>query len=128
VSQINKDDRIACDYISIRLVRLAQKGNILAVKKLKQFIIFLINQWIDGYKLSRLRGYDELIDRCVNDCIRRYRYSGSFIGYLNRTLEFSGRPLISIEAFSLDKESQITGKTIASKTSKDYLTGEVKIY
>lgn len=128
VSQVSQDDRIACDYISIRLVRLAQKGNALAAQKLKQLIIFLINQWIEGYKLNRLRGYEDQIDQCITACIRRYRYSGSFIGYLNRTLEYSSRPLRAIEAFSLDKASQITGKTTANRTSKDYLTGEVKIF
>lgn len=128
VSQVNSDDRMICDYISIRLVRLAQRGNVLAAQKLKHLIIFLINQWIDGYKLNRLRGYEDLVDRCINVCIRRYRYSGSFIGYLNRTLEFSSRPLRSIEAFSLDKKSQITDKTIIEKVSKDYNSGEIKIF
>ncbi len=128
VSQINQEDKKICDRISISLVRLAQKGNLFAIQKLKQLIPFLINQWIEGYKLNRWRGYDDLIDRCVDDCIRRYRYSGSFIGYLNKTMECSGRPLKSIEAFSLDKKSQITDKVIIDKVSKDYNTGLIKIY
>lgn len=128
VSQINQNDRMVCDYISVRLVRLAQKGNKLAAKKLKQLVLHLVDQWIDGYKLRRWRGYNELLDKCIDRCIRRYRYSGSFIGYLNRTLEYSGRPLRAIEAFSLDKTSLITGKAVSDKISKDYLTGEMKIY
>lgn len=128
VSQVNKDDRTICDHISIRLVRLAQKGNLLANKKLKLFISFLINQWVESYTLSKWRGYDDLIDICINNCIKRYRYSGSFIGYLNRTMELSGRSLKTIEAFSLDKKSQVTGKSVNDKTSKDYTTGEVTIF
>jgi len=128
VSQLNKEDRQICDRISINLVRLAQKGNLFAIQKLKQLIPFLINQWIEGYKLNRWRGYDDLIDRCIDNCIRRYRYSGSFIGYLNKTMECAGRPLKSIEAFSLDKKSQITDKAIVDNVSKDYNTGEVKIF
>jgi len=128
VSQINQEDKKVCDRISISLVRLAQRGNLFAIQKLKQLIPFLINQWIEGYKLNRWRGYNDLIDRCIDDCIRRYRYSGSFIGYLNKTMECSGRPLKSIEAFSLDKKSQITDKAMVDNVSKDYSTGVVKIF
>lgn len=128
VSQINQEDKKICDRISISLVRLAQKGNLFAAQKLKQLIPFLINQWIEGYKLNRWRGYDDLIDHCVDDCVRRYRYSGSFIGYLNKTMEYAGRPLKSIEAFSLDKKLQITDKAIIDNVSKDYNSGEIKIF
>lgn len=128
ISRKNKEDEFACDRVSILLVRLAQRGNVLATQRLKQLIPFLINQWIDGYKLSRWRGYDDLIDRCIDDCIRRYRYSGSFIGYLNKTMECSGRALKSVEAFSLDQKSKITDKAKINNTSKDYKTGEVKIF
>jgi hypothetical protein len=128
VSQINQEDKKICDRISISLVRLAQRGNLFAIQKLKQLIPFLINQWIEGYKLNRWRGYDDLIDRCIDNCIRRYRYSGSFIGYLNKTMECEGRPLKSIEAFSLDKKSQITDKVMVDNVSKDYNTGEIKIF
>ncbi|HBA36718.1 TPA: hypothetical protein DCZ15_02465 [Candidatus Falkowbacteria bacterium] len=128
ISQIDQEDRKICDRISISLVRLAQRGNLFAIQKLKQLIPFLINQWIEGYKLNRWRGYNDLINICIDDCIRRYRYSGSFIGYLNKTMEYAGRPLKSIEAFSLDKKSQITDKAIIDNVAKDYQTGEVKIF
>ncbi len=38
VSKLSKDDELACDRISILLVRLAQKGNTLAVVELKNHI------------------------------------------------------------------------------------------
>lgn len=128
VSQVDQDDKRICDFISIKLVRLAQKGNVLAKRELVKFVNFLIAQWIEGYKLSRWRGYDDLISECLDACIRRYRYSGSFLGYLNRTLEYSGRPLKSIEPFSLDNESKITGKRLVDKVAKNYNTGEVKFF
>jgi len=128
ISQIDQEDRKICDRISISLVRLAQRGNLFAIQKLKQLIPFLINQCLEGYRLNRWRGYDDLINHCIDDCIRRYRYSGSFIGYLNKTMECAGRPLKSIEAFSLDKKSQITDKAIIDNVSKDYNTGEIKIF
>ncbi len=128
VSQINQEDRIICDHISIRLVRLAQRGNLFAIQKLKQLIPFLINQWIEGYKLNRWRGYDDLIDRCIDNCIRRYRYSGSFLGYLNKTMECVGRPFKPLESLYLDKKSLITGKAVIDRLAKDYDTGEIKIF
>jgi len=42
--------------------------------------------------------------------MRRYRYSGSLIVYLYKTLEYAGRGLRPLEAFSLDDFSPITGK------------------
>ena len=43
-----------------------------------------------------------MIQECIEGCIRRYRYSGSFIGYLFKTLEYAGRGLRPIVAYSLD--------------------------
>lgn len=44
VSKLSKDDELACDRISILLVRLAQKGNTLAVTELKSlYILCFIN-------------------------------------------------------------------------------------
>lgn len=128
VSQINQDDKQICDFISIKLVRLAQKGNVLAKRELVKFVNFLIVQWIEGYKLSRWRGYDDLIAECLDACIRRYRYSGSFLGYLNRTLEYSGRPLKSLEVFSINQESKITGRGIEDRVIKECDTGEIKFF
>ena len=44
VSKLNKDDELVCDRISILLVRLAQKGNVLAVTELKSLYIFILNK------------------------------------------------------------------------------------
>jgi hypothetical protein len=75
----DKNDKYIRDIISIALVRIAQKGNILA----RQEIIKLVTFTIEG-------------------CVRCYRYSGSFIGYLFKTLEYAGRGLRPIVAYSLD--------------------------
>ncbi len=108
--QAEKEDRKICDLISIRLVRTAQKGNLLARQKLLTFIIQLVDQWIDSRSLGNWRGYNDRIEENIERCIRRYRYSGSFIVYLYRTLEYAGRGLRPLEAFSLDDYSPITGK------------------
>ena len=41
VSRLNKEDKLICDRISILLVRLAQKGNILAVKEINILYVFI---------------------------------------------------------------------------------------
>jgi hypothetical protein len=112
LSAESKEDKIVCDWISIRLVRLAQKGNVSAKHKLIKLLSCLIGQWIESGRLSVWKGYGELADRHIDVCIRRFRYAGSFLGYLYRTLEYSGRGLVPLEKFSLDDFSLITGKRI----------------
>ena len=111
LGQVNKEDKIVCDWISIKIVRLSQKGNLLAKDKAINLLENLVNQWIEYDKsLFSWKGYNELMIEHIEDCIRRFRYSGSFLGYLYRTLEYSGRGLIPIEKFSLDELSCVTGK------------------
>jgi hypothetical protein len=43
-----------------------------------------------------------MIQSSIEGCIHRYRCSGSFIGYLFTTLEYKGRRLRPIIAYSLD--------------------------
>lgn len=111
LGQVDKEDKIVCDWISIKIVRLSQKGNLLAKDEAINLLENLVNQWIEYDKsLFSWKGYNELITEHIEACIRRFRYAGSFIGYLYRTLEYSGRGLIPIEKFSLDESSNITGK------------------
>jgi hypothetical protein len=109
----NKDDKCICDWISIRLVRIAQKGNLLAKDKIIILLKYLVDQWIEyDRSLFSWKGYNELIIEHIEACIRRFRYAGSFIGYLYRTLEYSGRGLAPLEKFSLDDISNVSGKRI----------------
>jgi hypothetical protein len=113
LAQQGKEDKCVCDIISIKLVRLSQKGNILAGEKVITLCSYLINQWLEYDKsLFNWRGYDELIVETTKACIRRFRYAGSFLGYLYRTMEYSGRGLVPLEKFSLDDFSLVTGKRI----------------
>jgi hypothetical protein len=111
VSRINKEDELACDRISIILVRLAQKGNTLALVEIKSLYVFIIDKWLEESKyLKRWRGYEEELIALLERCIFRYRYSGTFIGYLYRTLQLSALALEPLEAYSLDDISLFTGK------------------
>jgi hypothetical protein len=119
LGQIDKNDRIICDWISIRLVRLSQKGNLLARKKIVSLLENLVDQWFEFDKsLYNWKGYNELKTEHIEACIRRFRYAGSFLGYLHRTLQCLGMGLVPIEKFSLDDYSLITGKRIIETFNK----------
>jgi len=113
IVQNDKEDKAICDWISIRLVRLSQKGNIEAKEKIIDLTKGLVDQWIEYDKsLSSWKGYNDLISDYINACIRRFRYAGSFLGYLHRTLQYAGLGLTPLEKFSLDDYSSITGKRL----------------
>lgn len=113
LGQIDKEDRYVCDWISIKLVRLSQKGNLLAKKKIISLLENLVDQWIEFDKsLHSWKGYNELKIEHIEACIRRFRYAGSFLGYLHRTLQYAGLGLTPLEKFSLDDISPVTEKRI----------------
>jgi hypothetical protein len=104
ISPQNRSDRRNADLISIALVRLAQCGNESAKQELMKLLAFTIDDWVDRYWfLSRWRGYEAEIRTQVERCIRGYRYSGSFLRYLFRTLEYAGRGIRQLLAYSLDE-------------------------
>ena len=91
------------DIISIALVRIAQKGNVIAKEEIIKLVRFTVDEWIEHYPtISPWMGYESLLPNSIEGCIRRYRYSGTFIGYLFKTLEYAGRGLRPIIAYSLD--------------------------
>ena len=129
VTQNNENDKNTCDIISIALVRIAQKGNMLAKRKIINLVSFTIDQWIEHYpQISRWEGYHTLIRENIEGCIRRYRYSGSFMGYLFRTREYAGRGLKPLIACSLE-DSLYSGKQRRiDRIGQDTETGEILIY
>jgi hypothetical protein len=101
ITPTNKDDERMRDIISIALVRVAQKGNVIAQEEIIKLVKFTIDDWIERCPtLSSWEGYESLIPNRVEGCIRRYRYSGTFIGYVFKTLEYSGRGLMT--TYSMD--------------------------
>jgi uncharacterized protein YlxP (DUF503 family) len=104
VSPQNQSDRRTREIIGITMVRMAQGGNESAKQKLTKLLAFTIDDWIERHWfLSRWRGYAADIRVQVERCIRRYRYSGSFLRYLFRTLEYAGRGIRPLAAYSLDE-------------------------
>jgi len=101
VAPTNKAGKDIADKISIALVRLAQRGNLTAKREVMSLASFVIDDWIEKSTYLKVwNGYDVLIQEQLEACIRRYRYSGSFLGYVYRTLEYAGRglkPLMSLD-------------------------------
>ena len=83
----------------------------MAKEKIITLLDQLIDTWIEYDKsLFSWKGYNELIVERIEVCIRRFRYTGSFLGYLYRTLEYSGRGLTPLKKFSLDDCLLTSGK------------------
>ena len=125
----DKDNNSMRDIISIALVRIAQKGNMTAKQEIIKLVRFTIDEWIEhNPKISRWKGYDSLIQKRIEVCIRCYHYSGSFMGYLFKTLEYAGRGLRPIVVHSLDDSPYPGGKKRIDRMAQNPETGEILIY
>jgi hypothetical protein len=126
ISLLNEADKPIRDNIIVSLTRVAQKGNIKAEKQLTIFLNQIIQLWLERYPcLFRWTGHIDELEIKIKHCIRCYRFTGSFLGYLFKTLEYSARGLQNFQAYSLD--SYIPGTTIAmiDTLTKDPQTGQV---
>ncbi len=126
----DRDDKRIRNVISISLVRLAQYGNLLAKQELMKLVRYTIDGWIERYDfLSMWDGYDEEIQETLEGCIRRYRYTGSFLHYVFRTLQYAGRGLQPLYAYSLHEPVAFgSAKCRIENVFKDGETGEVCIH
>lgn len=108
IAPTGKDDRRIRDIIGISFVRLAQQGNLLAREELMELFKFTIDNWIERYAfLSRWQGREDEIRNQLEGCIRRYRYTGSFVNYVFRTLECAGRGIRPARMSSFDNRERI---------------------
>ena len=100
IAYATEDDKKMQSRMLISLVRLSQKGNVCAEEEVVKWITYITDDWIDRYpQMYRWRGYTDEVDGHIKGCVRRYRYTGSFLGYLFKTLEYSVRgkpPLVSL--------------------------------
>lgn len=89
-----KEDNEMRNLISVALVRLSQKGNIDAKKELMEYMHFMADDCIDTYPLLwRWKWYTHELPQKLEGCIQRYRYTGTFVGYVYKTLEYSAMTL-----------------------------------
>ncbi len=127
ITASNEKERRLRDRITIALVRVAQKGNVLAMKELVGHLRYGVDEWIDRYFfMRRWRGVESEIDGAIEGCIRRYRYTGTFFGYLFKTLEYSANRLKPFH--SLDDYLPGTDMRRAEVVGQDAETGEIKTY
>jgi hypothetical protein len=97
-----KDDRHR-ERIIISLVRISQKGNVLAQRELVMWLTFVVEDWIERrWQIRKWKGYTDDVEDKIKGCIRCYKYTGTFLGYLYKTLEFSGRGVRPMLKYSLD--------------------------
>lgn len=124
----DKDNDSIRDITSIALVRIAQKGNVTARQEIAKLLRLTIDEWIEhNPRISRWRGYEYLLHKSIEDCIRRYRYSGSFIGYLFKTLEYEGRGLMPIVVYSLEDSPYPGGRQRIDTIAQNPETEEILI-
>jgi hypothetical protein len=123
-------DRHLRDIISIRLVRLAQRGNFTAKQEIMRLVRYAVDEWLDRSDyMSRWRGYDEKVRETIEGCIRRYRYTGSFFKYVYRTLQYAGRGIQPFYAYSLDEPVAIDAdKRKIENVVQDPESGEIGLY
>jgi hypothetical protein len=92
IAPLDEKDREVRNRIIIAIVRIAQKGNVLARNELVKWITYIVESWLEKHwQIFKWKGYPDEVEDKIKGCIRCYRYTGSFVGYLFKTLEFSAR-------------------------------------
>lgn len=101
-----------------------------AQRELTDLLQFSIEIWIERYwYFSRWRYHRDVLQGQIQGCIRRYRFTGSFINYLFVTLTYSAHGLSPIKTYSLDVPVFADRETTwADSVVQDAETGEIKMY
>lgn len=129
ISPQDSEDRRVRDAISIALVRITQKGNLSAKQEILSLLRYTVNYWIEWIpSLSSWKGYESEIDEQLESCIRRYRFTGSFMTYLFCSFEYRGRGLGNLQVYSLDDTLPLGEKRRVENVIQDTETGEAVLY
>ena len=113
MAPMDKQDKEIQDLIMIRLVRTAQKGNLLAKQQVMECMTFIIYEWSENSRyIARWKGYPDRIEKNIEACIRNYRYSGTFINYVFRTFQYSARRLRPTYSFDEKFGGEFKGELI----------------
>jgi len=124
---IDENDRIVRNTIAIAFIRIAQRGNTLAREEALRFIKFTVDDWIEKYYPLRMwRSHTTVLEEQITACIYRYRFTGSFFGYVYKTLEYAGRGMYTVR--SLDENVLFTDRPFIDRIGFDVESGEVTVY
>ena len=127
IATSNEKENLLRHRITIALVRISQKGNVLAMRELVGLLRYIVDEWIDRYFfMRRWRGAESEIDPAIEGCICRYRYTGTFFGYLFKTFEYSANRLKPF--YSLDGYLPGTEMRLSEIVGQDPESGEIKTY
>ena len=127
ISPQDSEDRKIRNVISIALVRIAQKGNLSAKKEIISLLRFTAGYWIETFpNLRSWKGYEAELDDQLETCVRRYRFTGSFMTYLFCSLEYRGRGLRLV--YSLDEEMFLGTKRRIENVVQDPETGQISYF
>ena len=117
LTPLDEYDKKIQDQIFISLVRIAQKGNTLAQQQIMGWLTFIIDEWVENsWRIAKWKGYTDDIKKKIQDCIRCYRYTGTFVGYVYKTFVYAARGLRPLYVYSLNDK---VGK--GTKTRIDYI-------
>lgn len=127
ITALSEEDKVLRHNIAIALVRTAQKGNVLAKQELIKLLDYIVKEWVDKYYfLNRWKAYETEIEAKIESCIRNYKYTGSFMGYLFRTLQYSALALRPL--YSLDECAPNTDMMRHETIGQDLKTGEIRMF
>lgn len=116
------------DWISAILARLSQKGNLSAQEELLELLHFMVDQWMERRPdIRKWRGYPADLEHTLKQCIRCYRYTGSFSVYLLITLIKAGRGLPYIRLSSLDATILDSDLRRIDSVIQDPETGDIRM-
>lgn len=116
------------DWIAAILARLSQKGNLSAQEELLELLRFMVDIWMERRPdLRKWRVHPSDLDHTLRQCIRCYRYTGSFSIYLLITLTKAGRGLPYIRWSSLDATILDSDLRRIDSVVQDPETGDIRI-
>ena len=116
------------DWIAAILSRLSQKGNVSAQEELLELLRFMVDSWMERRPdLRKWRVHPSDLDHTLKQCIRCYRYTGSFSIYLLITLMKAGRGLPYIRWPSLDATILDSDLRRIDSVVQDPETGELRM-
>lgn len=129
ISPQDHEDRRLRNNISIALVRISQKGNLSAKKEIISLLKFTVGYWVESFPcLFSWKGYESELDDQLEDCVRRYRFTGSFMTYLFISLEYRGKGLRPLYVHSLDEDVFLGYKRRVENVVQDSETGKISYY